>query len=545
MLILVVDDDASLREWVRIHLEELGHRVAEAESGLAAVESVQRERPDVVLLDILMPGMDGCQTALRLRKACPQPYLPILFFTAISDAGTLSRCLEIGDGFIQKPVDIRVLRAKLEAFDRWSRMAYRLQRQNRKLQEYRARTEQEIEVCRHILRQALSANRESLPGIRTLHTEASTLGGDLLLMHERPDGGAYILIGDFTGYGLSAMVAALPVYERFFELARRGSSVMLMARELNALLNAALPPQMFMAATLAEVDAARRHVSLWCGGLPDGKVFNVDGELVEYLNSAHPPLGVLADHRFQSYARTLTLQSGDRLYLYTDALPESPVEGTPLGESRVQSLLAEPGDALQRVRDALVRGSLDEQAALRGMTLVEVLGGVQGQARGLASRTVSQPHLPAFCLKWTIAGDALRGESPLGAVIAWCEQVPALREQLAAIQLVLTELFQNVRDYQLLGVPPRREYYEQLEAWERQQQEALSRLTSGTVDVVLESLSDGHLTVSVTGRRDGVDLDKPEISGWGRGLSMVAELAGHVEAIEGGLRARLRVADEE
>ncbi len=374
MQILVVDDDPELRQWVALNLEAAGHTVVQCETGLQAVAAVQAGRPDVVLLDVLMPGMDGCQTARALRKACPEPYLPILFFTVVSDSALLSQCLEIGDGFINKPVDIAVLQAKLAAFDRWSRMANRLRHQNRKLQAWRARMEQEVAVCRHILSQALATNRESLPGIRALHSEASTLNGDILLMHERADGGAYVLLGDFTGYGLSAMVAALPVYQRFFELARDGSPVTHMARELNRILHQVLPPQMFLAATLAEVDASRSRVQLWCGGLPDGKVIGPGGDIRYYLNSTHPPLGVLPDERFQSEPVTVELAEGDRLFLYTDALTESLCDDEPLGENGLHALLAPPGDALERVRERLVRGCHDEEAALRGMTLVEIQG---------------------------------------------------------------------------------------------------------------------------------------------------------------------------
>ncbi|WP_369600281.1 SpoIIE family protein phosphatase [Hahella sp. SMD15-11] len=362
MQILVVDDDPELRQWVALNLEAAGHTVVQCETGLQAVDAVQADRPDVVLLDVLMPGMDGCQTARAIRKVCAEPYLPILFLTVVSEPERLVQCLEIGDGFVNKPVDMRVLEAKLAAFDRWARMANRLRHQNRKLQAWRARMEQEVAVCRHILRQALAGNRESLPGIRALHSETSTLNGDILLMHERPDGGAWVLLGDFTGYGLSAMVAALPVYHRFFEMAREGHDLAGAVRDINRLLHEVLPAQMFLAATLAEVSADRSQVRLWCGGLPDGKVIGKGGDVRYYVNSTHPPLGILPDERFVSEPVTVPLGEGDRLFLYTEALTESPCNGAPLGEAGLHALLAPEGDALERVRERWAQGSEDTAA---------------------------------------------------------------------------------------------------------------------------------------------------------------------------------------
>lgn len=79
-VVLVVDDEADIRLIARVVLTSAGHEVVEAASGEAALECMQARRPDAVLLDVRMPGMDGWEVLDRLRDA--QGELPVVIFTA-------------------------------------------------------------------------------------------------------------------------------------------------------------------------------------------------------------------------------------------------------------------------------------------------------------------------------------------------------------------------------------------------------------------------------------------------------------------------------
>lgn len=99
--VLVVDDDAGIREFVRTVLTDEGYTVSEATDGHDALEHVGRERPDLILLDMRMPVMDGWEFA-RTYRGRPGPHAPIVIVTAALDVA--KDAMEIGaDGFLAKP----------------------------------------------------------------------------------------------------------------------------------------------------------------------------------------------------------------------------------------------------------------------------------------------------------------------------------------------------------------------------------------------------------------------------------------------------------
>jgi DNA-binding response OmpR family regulator len=102
--VLVVDDEAPIRLLCRVNLEAEGMQVLEAADGIAGVEAAQAERPDVVLLDVMMPGMDGWQVAERLLEDEATSHIPLIFLTARAELRDRARGLELGGvDYITKP----------------------------------------------------------------------------------------------------------------------------------------------------------------------------------------------------------------------------------------------------------------------------------------------------------------------------------------------------------------------------------------------------------------------------------------------------------
>lgn len=99
--VLVVEDNAAIRELVRDVLRWAGHETATAPDGVAALEVVQRWSPDVIVLDSMMPRMDGRQFAQRYRRL-PGPHAPIIAMTAAHDGAQWAAELE-AIGFVGKP----------------------------------------------------------------------------------------------------------------------------------------------------------------------------------------------------------------------------------------------------------------------------------------------------------------------------------------------------------------------------------------------------------------------------------------------------------
>jgi DNA-binding response OmpR family regulator len=117
--ILVVEDETSMREALRQGLEEENHTVALASDGLEGIHAAETCDFDAILLDVMMPGMDGVDLVRRLRVAGRQT--PVLMLTARDAAGDVVRGLDAGaDDYLTKPFSFRVLLARLRAISRRS-----------------------------------------------------------------------------------------------------------------------------------------------------------------------------------------------------------------------------------------------------------------------------------------------------------------------------------------------------------------------------------------------------------------------------------------
>jgi DNA-binding response OmpR family regulator len=102
--VLVVDDEAPIRLLCRVNLEAEGMEVLEAADGVSGFETARSERPDVVLLDVMMPGLDGWQVAERLIDDDVTKHIPLIFLTARAELRDRARGLELGGvDYITKP----------------------------------------------------------------------------------------------------------------------------------------------------------------------------------------------------------------------------------------------------------------------------------------------------------------------------------------------------------------------------------------------------------------------------------------------------------
>jgi DNA-binding response OmpR family regulator len=102
--VLVIDDEAPIRLLCRVNLEAAGMEVREAEDGLVGLAAAREERPDVILLDVMMPGMDGWQVLEELLGDEQTQGIPIVFLTARAEVRDQARGLELGGiDYVTKP----------------------------------------------------------------------------------------------------------------------------------------------------------------------------------------------------------------------------------------------------------------------------------------------------------------------------------------------------------------------------------------------------------------------------------------------------------
>jgi two-component system cell cycle response regulator DivK len=117
MRVLLVEDTDDSRELFRIMLEDFGHEVIEATNGMEAVQAALSHDPQIVLMDLSMPGVDGFQAIAALRAISSFSHVPIIAITAHSHAAWRDRAKEAGcDDYLVKPISPEELSAALDKF---------------------------------------------------------------------------------------------------------------------------------------------------------------------------------------------------------------------------------------------------------------------------------------------------------------------------------------------------------------------------------------------------------------------------------------------
>lgn len=117
--ILITDDNDSDRLILAAMVKKHGHQVILACDGIEAIEQFKQHHPDIVLLDALMPNMDGFTAAPHIKALAGDSFVPIIFLTSLTDDESLIKGLEAGgDDFLAKPYNSNVIKSKIDAFDR-------------------------------------------------------------------------------------------------------------------------------------------------------------------------------------------------------------------------------------------------------------------------------------------------------------------------------------------------------------------------------------------------------------------------------------------
>ena len=118
MLILYVEDNFENKLFVRRVIESMGHEMLEAETGYQSLEMASERTPDLILMDINIPGMDGLETTVKFKESADLSHIPIIALTANAMKGDKERCIEAGmNDYISKPININALS---DAIDKWA-----------------------------------------------------------------------------------------------------------------------------------------------------------------------------------------------------------------------------------------------------------------------------------------------------------------------------------------------------------------------------------------------------------------------------------------
>jgi len=442
--ILVVDDVIANRKLLRQMLSVvMDCEIYDAIDGKEAIDVFKQKNPDLILMDINMPIMDGYESAAQIKTLTGDDYVPIIFVTALSET-TLSNALASGgDDFISKPFDVEVLKSKINAHLRIRQLNILLNDKNRHLMH-------EQELIEYFFEAALKKSFIDDSFIKFNMTPMSTFNGDLLLVERGLNGGIYVVMGDFTGHGLSAAMGTIPVAMIFFKMVSKGAAVSDIAREINNQLHKLMPTGMFFSASIIELNSNADVMTLWMGGMPDIYFIGSCGELKNIVNSQHMPLGILSDKSFDEETRVFNVDIKDKVYLYSDGVIESNNStGEMFGNDRLKDVLVtHADDRFNQVLNELKRFTgISHQSD--DITLVELTCN-----KIPAIENAENVYLNDFLLPWKLSvllnANDMREHDPVSKVSDMLGSFPALARHKGVLNMLLTEMYTNSLDHSIL-----------------------------------------------------------------------------------------------
>ncbi|MFC6300116.1 SpoIIE family protein phosphatase [Pseudomonas sp. CCM 7893] len=549
LTVLIAEDSAADRLLLSTIVRHQGHAVLTASNGEEALHVFARERPQLVLMDALMPVMDGFEAARQIKQLAGEALVPIIFLTSLSESEALARCLDAGgDDFLPKPYNQVILAAKINAMDRLRRLQATVLHQRDLIARHHDYLLHEQRVAKAVFdKVAHSGCLNAAPNIRYLQSPYALFNGDLLLAAYTPSGDMHVLLGDFTGHGLPAAVGAMPLAEVFYSMTGKGYGLAQTLREMNARLKRILPVDMFCCATLLCLSTERRVVEVWSGGMPDGYVHEVATGRRTPLVSRHLPLGVLSAGAFDDRTEVWPMAVGDRIFLLSDGVLDTADANEQLfGAERLQQVFAanrQPDRLFEEIEQALAgfRGQVRDDISMVEISL-------------LPDQLVRSPTVvysdsgQASPLDWSVSfefrAETLKHYNPLPYLLQLLLEIHGLRGQSGALYSVMAEVYSNALEHGVLGLDSSlkrdargfADYY-------RQRNERLAQLSRGYVRVHIQVLPTdvgGCLTLRVEDSGAGFDVEKvlaqpQEVDRLsGRGLNLVRQLSSNVHWSDGG-----------
>ncbi|MBH2034691.1 MAG: fused response regulator/phosphatase [Pseudomonadales bacterium] len=553
LTVLIAEDSAADRLLLSTIVRRQGHEVLTAANGAEAVEVFRQQRPQLVLMDAMMPVMDGFEAAQQIKALAGETLVPIIFLTSLTESEGLARCLEAGgDDFLAKPYNQVILAAKIKAMDRLRRLQATVLQQRDQIARHHNYLLNEQRVAKAVFDKVAHSGCLNAPNIRYLQSPYALFNGDLLLAAFTPAGDMHVLLGDFTGHGLPAAVGAMPLAEVFYGMTAKGYGLSETLREMNAKLKRILPVDMFCCATLLCLSFQRRSVEVWNGGMPDGYLHNIASDERTPLTARHLPLGVLSPETFDDRTEVFPMALGDRVFLLSDGVIDTcDADEQLFGVERLHQVFAanrQPEELFEEIEQALrdFRGEARDDVS---MVEVSLLDATQMRPPTLVYSDSGQSCPLDWSVSFEFRAASLKRFNPLPYLLQLLLEVHGLRAQSGALYSVLAELYSNALEHGVLGLDSslKRDasgfarYYQERNA-------RLDALRSGYVRVHLEVVPTGEggcLSIRVEDSGKGFDIarvmERPaeNVRLSGRGVNLVQQLGRNASWSDNGRSARV------
>lgn len=551
--VLVADDQRINRVLLSGGLDSSRYEVVEAEDGQEALEKFDAHKPDVVLLDVMMPRMDGFEATRAIKQRIGQDHVPVILVTSLTDEKSLSQGMEAGaDDFIPKPFNRVVLESKMKAALRIRNLFQTLNKNREELKTLHEQSHREQIMAAKLMAGALQTLALDSSMFRYRSNPMDIFNGDLLMAAKLGPGKTRILLGDFAGHGLAAAIGCLPVAMDFEQLCQSGVDLTTFARTANSALRGVLPRDRFLAAAIVDIDLMGRTIDIINAGMPTIYVRQAGGGIREKIGSTHLPFSILDDILDEQPITRINIECGDRLYLYSDGITEALNEaGEEYGEVRFENLVATSDVADENIFTNILSDSdefVGSAPAEDDVTLLEIFPEAVAIEDSATAPDVKSTLVapPVVRLKLDLRPSMLRIADLSHTLESILQSFEILEGHRASVFAILTELLNNSVDHGLLRLDSKLKHsIEGFAEFYEERQKRLEVLEEGMVSLEFalsnESINTWTMRIEVRDTGPGFDINKRVVNegvAHGRGIMMVEGLCESVKYFEPGNRVQ-------
>lgn len=325
--ILVVDDVEQNISLISRYLVNAGYDIISANNGPTAIRKARMFKPDLILLDLLMPQMTGFEVCKILKNDEDTKYISILIITALDSSDTRTRSFEVGaDDFISKVFDKTLLLSKVKSLLRIKHLSDQLKLQYSEIEEKNNTLDFQLNMAMQVQRSLIEETSFVFNDIRFMskYLPALDIGGDMYDMIKLDDSNVAVIMGDVSGHGIAAalLTAMLKLmFRNIIAITHNPSEVLsrMNTEFCNIFTNKLIDVYSCVFYALIDTKAKKLYCSNAGHTLP---IFVESKNNSAYEIEVHGlPIGMMEDSTYNM--ETITFNSGDLIFFHTDGLGDS------------------------------------------------------------------------------------------------------------------------------------------------------------------------------------------------------------------------------
>jgi sigma-B regulation protein RsbU (phosphoserine phosphatase) len=328
--VLVVDDELAFINQTKDCLEQHGYEVITARNGKDALAILDREKIDLVLLDIIMPLLNGVEVTKIIKRNPATREIPVIVISTMTEYKDRVEFFRIGaNDYMPKPIDNGELMARVELQLSLIRLRGEVEeanqallQKNRMLEQHVARIENDLAVARNVQRALLPEPDRKLEGVKVTfkHMSSENLGSDFVDYLIDDNGIFHMIFDDVSGHGIASALFASQLKVLFVSMTARTLPPRTVMDQINHLSQRFMTKGYYYTAIYLQYDRRSRQLVLVNAGHPPLLLLEKATGKVKQVESSNSPLGLFPNEKYHDVQ--LTVGPGDKALLFTDGLTE-------------------------------------------------------------------------------------------------------------------------------------------------------------------------------------------------------------------------------